>query len=47
MTLVPMLVLATLGAWLIYRDSSQQKAARRFVRVDYGSQGRRGGTTRR
>lgn len=46
MTLVPILVLAALTAWLIYRDYSQLTGARRFVRIDYSSQRKRRGLPR-
>lgn len=47
MTLIPILLLAALTGWIIYREQSSSDAARRFVRIDYNSQRKRRGLPRR
>ncbi len=47
MTLVPILIIAAVTAFIIYRDYSQSTAARRFVHIDYHSQRKRRGLPRR
>lgn len=43
MVLIPILLVAGIAGFYIYREYFQIRAARRFVRIDYRSQGRRQG----